>query len=262
MPVHWTKINHAIPLPNPIMLIRNNLQIALRGYEICTIDKPEIDGYEDYLRKFVGQYFITHVPMLKNLHNEGPRVYYNDKSFYRPDMLIGCENINYPFPLKFKTSEGEFKLKSFCEWGHEHANGIKGVINKPIADFLKWFILFDSAGKFKYTPLPFCCFQIVTDHSGKNIAEIEKIKHIYNTLGFLTDIWKIEYQPHLVQAYVFMNFFGRGMTFQNILGGKIDQFYIDDLMKNYNNYYHQNKSWPLKYSVKNGVSALEALINI
>jgi hypothetical protein len=259
MAVYWTPIMPGNGFSPEITLIRDHMKDALRAFELAAPGPPLDAGYEDALRNFVYEYLHLHVPALWMLFDEGPHVNFGI-NFYRPDMLVGDTGVLLVNELSYVHGGNRYRLRDIIEWGHDYAGGIRGCVNKPLADFVKWFILMDSAGIFHFNPMPICNFQIATDFSGTDCLSISRIRRAFSSLHFLTDIWDIDYDHHPAHAYIFMNYFPAGIGFHELLSALPNPFYADDLTANYIAYRETNPGWPITLSIDNGINALDAIL--
>jgi len=257
MAVYWTPVRPEPLLSNSLILLRDQMLDALRTFEV-EIEQPLENGYENRLRNFVFNELHDNIP---DLFNGGVHIYYGD-GFYQADLLIGEDGAPLPNHLNFNFMQTQHILQDIIEWGHDHAIGVNGCVNKPFADFIKWFVLMDPRGRFHFNPLPICCFQIATDFTGTDCYSINRIRRAFYSLHFLTDIWDIDYDHHPAHAYIFMNYFPAGIDFHELLSALPNPFYADDLTANYTTYREANPGWPITLSIDNGISALDAILDL
>lgn len=258
MPVYRTLFKPMGAFNPSIELLRDNLLDALAHFAKVHSAPPKA-GYENKMRKFVFKYLHSSVPLLFNLFDGGPHINFGS-TYYQADMQLGHLGSPLPNQLSFRSRKNTHILQEIIEWGHDHAMSVPGCVNKPLADFVKWFILLDSSGRYKFNPMPLCFFQIATDFDGSNLSSVSKIQHIFKSLDFITDRWEIDYYHHPAHAYVFMNYFDAGMTFHRLLGSLSNSFYAHDLSMNYISYRMKEAGWPFKLSVDMGVTALDTVL--
>lgn len=249
-------------LPLDLIFIADNMVDALNNFIQDHEAEVPHAGYENEIRNHVFNFLNDrfHRPSIKN----ESRIYYDGRRHYRPDLFgvaVTPVNENPQGVLCFKQHKHYYPLQWLSEWGHDHITGIEGCINKPIADYIKWRFLFSPNGQYHFTPIPVCCFQVVTEQTGNIIESFNQIQETFNFFGTLVRTWKVEYPNNPLKFYVFMNYFESGLTFNNILPDPLNLF-AQDIETHFVLYRTANSSWPMRESMINGTDALAALYDL
>lgn len=220
----------------------NHFHEVLENFEQNN-DIPLLNGYEDRLRNF----FLNQLsPIFHNL-KKGSRIYFGNKYQIDDFSLTNPNNENVTL-LRKRTDRINYGIQSLFEWGHDNANKMKGCVNKPLKDYIKWRRLAHPYNQFNRVPL--YCVQIVTDIDGLNGDRVNQIQNCYQNFNSLRGKWTIEYENHPTRVYLFLNYFPIEVEFNNILqyltnNNPINNNLVNNFEQNLAENYNLNPNWPV-----------------